>query len=549
MRIADPRPTYKTFIIKKRNGDPRVIHAPKKHLKDIQHKLLDHFYKHAGLMKPCVHGFTPERSIVSNAQAHCSSKTKHLLNIDIENFFPSITFYRVRGLLQKSPFHFSYEVATVIAHICTFDGVLPQGAPTSPILANLICRSLDSDLMKLAKRHRATYTRYADDISFSFSVAHTNALPKNICAFDSGVLTIGEELKSIFKTNSFDINPNKSRLSTRFHRLEVTGITINKFPNIKRVFIDKIRGALHAWKKHGYDLAQAEWEKRVTETKNEPHEKRAWKRQWRNDIPPSLEKILRGKLLYVRMIRGKGDLIYLRLAKLYNELCARDKRSSKLPVDFIVRDKTHAEDAVFVIEWSGNYEKDGKSEAVMGQGTAFAYKNVGLITCDHVLRYCIGDVKTEFDSKEVTEATLELINPITQEKWKGKVAHRDAHRDLAIISFDSPMPPAHHHFVGMDAPIKEEEMGTLIGFPNYTKGKLAIFEQHSVLSRYPLFGLERFELKGGGVIRQGNSGGPFVNQKFQVAGVAQKGATQEGSNDECLCVSVLDTWIADLPNP
>ncbi|MDP2804648.1 MAG: reverse transcriptase family protein, partial [Gallionellaceae bacterium] len=239
-----PHPPYKTFTIAKRNGTPRIIHEPRLSLKVLQEKILAYLYMHAGPPKPCVHGFTPKRSIVTNAKMHCSPKTQHLLNIDIEDFFPSITFYRVRGLLQKKPFEFSYEVATVLAHLCTFNGVLPQGAPTSPMLANLTCRSLDRDLMNFAKRHRATYSRYADDITFSFSVRRSDSLPANLCSFDSGILTLGEELRAIFASHSFRINPNKSRLSTRRHRLEVTGITINELPNIRRVFIDRIRGAI-----------------------------------------------------------------------------------------------------------------------------------------------------------------------------------------------------------------------------------------------------------------------------------------------------------------
>lgn len=241
---------------------------------------------------PCVHGFTPKRSIVTNAKRHCSPKTQHLLNIDIEDFFPSITFYRVRGLLQKKPFECSYQVATVLAHLCTFYGTLPQGSPMSPLLANLVCRGLDRDLMKLAKRHRATYTRYADDITFSFSVRRTGALPANICSFDSGILTLGEELRAIFAAHTFRINPSKSRLSTRLNRLEVTGITINQNPNVKRTFIDRIRGALHAWDKYGYPLADAEWKNKLRDDGGEPYEKRSWKRQTRRSSTPALKNVL-----------------------------------------------------------------------------------------------------------------------------------------------------------------------------------------------------------------------------------------------------------------
>jgi hypothetical protein len=183
-----PHPSYKSFTIQKRNGAPRLIHEPRQGLKVLQERVLAYLYRNTGPAMPCVHGFTPGRSIVTNAKKHCSQKTQHLLNIDIEDFFPSITFYRVRGLLQQTPFKFSYQVATVLAHLCTFNGTLPQGSPTSPLLANLVCRGLDRDLMNIAKRHRAIYTRYADDITFSFSARRPHGLPANICSFDTGIL-------------------------------------------------------------------------------------------------------------------------------------------------------------------------------------------------------------------------------------------------------------------------------------------------------------------------------------------------------------------------
>ncbi len=560
MALIYPRPPYKTFTITKRNGSPRIIHEPRLGLKVLQEKALAYLYRHAGTAKPCVHGFTPERSIVTNAKIHCSPKTQYLLNVDIQDFFPSITFYRVRGLLQKKPFEFSYQVATVLAHLCTFNGLLPQGAPTSPLLANLTCRSLDRDLMALARRHRATYTRYADDITFSFSVRRSDSLPSNICSFDSGILTLGEELRAIFASNSFRINPNKSRLSTRLHRLEVTGITINQFPNVKRAFIDRIRGALHAWETYGYDLAQAAWKKSLIDGTAKSYEKRPRKRQMHCRAAPALQNVLWGKLLYVRMVRGGDDLLYIRLAKRYNALCESKKRKgpfkcSGLPVDAIVRNQADAEDAVFVIEWMGDYKMPGSLktlEVVGGQGTAFAYKDVGLITCNHVLSFSAEvqvqgkpvHVETDFQSIDVVSAVLTISNPATGESWPAKVVHRDANHDLAVIQFDLAEPPSHHYFIGLDQPIQIRAKGVLIGFPYHSAGRRANFLDEKVLNRYPRFGLERFDIAGAGSIRQGNSGGPFVDEHYRVAGVAQQGARQDYGNDECLCVTILDKWLS-----
>lgn len=550
-----PQPRYRSFSISKRNGKQRFIDAPSLKVKQLQEKILQFLYVRTGQPKPCVHGFTPKRSVVTNAKMHWSPKTQHLLNIDIQDFFPSISFYRVRGLFQKQPFNCSYEVATVLAHICTFKGSLPQGAPTSPLIANLICRSLDGDLMKLARRHRSIYSRYADDITFSFSVRRSDRLPSNICTFDSGIVSLGEELKTIFSSHNFRINPDKSRISSRLHRLEVTGITINDFPNVKRDFIDGIRGALHAWEKYGYKNASSEWEKRVHESRNNIPQNRAWKRQTRTESPPSLERYLWGKLLYLRMVRGKDDLVYGRLAKRFNSLCEEGGLGIKLPIDPIVRTREDAEDAVFVIEWSGNYKfpvgtpNAGLKDMVGGQGTAFAYRNADLITCSHVFDYA-GDVKvggknipinTSLDSGDVFDAEIIIRNASTNKEWRGSLVRRENHYDLALITFLDPKPAFHHHFIGRESTVHSDEEGILIGFPNYSPGKQADFLDRKVLNPYPRSGLSRFDISG--TIRQGNSGGPFVDKTYKVCGVAQQGATQDSGNDECLCITMLDKWL------
>lgn len=538
--ILYPRPPYKTFRLMKRNGSPRVIHEPRRRLKVLQEKVLAFLYERASPAKPCVHGFTrkgTKRSIVTNAKAHCSPKTQHLLNIDIEDFFPSITFYRVRGVLQKKPFMCSYQVATVLAHLCTFNGILPQGSPTSPFLANLVCRTMDRDLMDLARRHRATYTRYADDLTFSFSARRAESLPANICRFDSGALTLGHELQALIEHHNFRINPNKSRLSSRTHRLEVTGVTINEFPNVKRLFVDRIRGALHAWDRHGYELAQSAWEMRAKNAASCAYEKRPWKRQTCGGVP-ALKNVLWGKLLYLRMVRGADDALYSRLAERYNELCAREKAvgtflGSSLPIELIVRNANQAAKAVFVVEWSGTHE----GEFVGYLGTAFAYKDVGLITCEHVIKHREDGPYAD----ELHDAEIVVRNAVTDEAWPVKIIHRDKHRDLAVLQFDAPVPPAHWHFIDSGKPIILGERGVLIGFPNWTRGRPANQVNAQVVNVFPRAGLKRFEIKEN--IRKGNSGGPFVDNDYRVVGVAQQGAEQGKGNDECLCITELRNWV------
>lgn len=556
--IIYPKPPYKLFLIDKRNGTARAIAEPRKRLKVLQKRLLEWIEAQSGTPRRCVHGFVRRRSILTNAQTHCSIRTTYVLNLDLENFFPSITFKRIVGVFRGRPFNCSVKVAQVLAHLCTFNGTLPQGAPTSPMLANLVCRTMDRDLTDLARAHQAKYTRYADDITFSFTKPRT-ALPPNVCSFKSGELTLGDDLKAAIAKHSFTLNTAKTRLSGRSQRLEVTGLTINKSPNVKRVFIDRIRGALHAWEKHGYGPAQAEWEKRCLDAPKLDYEKRVWKRQTRKSQAPALKNVLWGKLLYVRMVRGKDDPIYARLAERYNRACMKEKDKgafvcSGLPIQPVVRNDKDVDKAMFVILWMGDTvpprgdlpkdAPDYKPECIGAQGTAFAYKNVGLITCDHVLRFK-GDlqgtpVELDVADPRVTGASLWVENPVIGAKCPVKIVHRDLVRDLAILQFVQP-PPAHRYFSGMDSQINRNEQGHLLGFPNWGDNRPAHQIDATVSMRYNRSSLERFEISQ--TIRAGNSGGPFVDALYRVAGVAQQGASQNEGNNECLCVTALDAWI------
>ncbi|WP_322019408.1 reverse transcriptase domain-containing protein [Paraburkholderia tropica] len=551
-----PRPSYQSFTIKKRDGTDRTIHEPRKQLKIIQLKVLEFLEARSSPLKPAVHGFVAKRSILTNALVHCSPKTQHVFNIDLEEFFPSITFYRVRGVLLHHPFKFSHQVATVVAHICTLDNMLPQGAPTSPFLSNLVCRTMDRDLADLARRCLARYTRYADDITFSFHVSKTSKLPAAICSVDDdGDLVMGTELHSIIvDKHHFRINSAKTRLSDRTRRMEVTGLTINRFPNVPRVFIDRIRGALNAWEKHGYENAEKVWHARVTATTTGPYEKKPWKRQTRAGVPPALKNVLWGKLLYLRMVRGKDDLIYTRLAEWYNEVVLKEQAAGpfaapKLPVEPVVRDKATVLDACFVIDWMGDFNHPAFGSAMVGgQGTAFVYRELNLlVTCSHVFDWKgtvgkVDDVETSADEPDVTLFSMELTQPGTKSKWPAKILFRDKQMDFAIVAFEDP--PPHRYFSAMDNPIQPGAQGFLIGYPDWQPWTLPDINALTVLNRtLPNPGMTSFTISGAGSIRPGNSGGPFTDDRFRVAGMAQRGAYMGSGHDENLCLDVVNALI------
>jgi len=294
---------YTKFSIPKRPAGIREISAPITSLRIIHKKLATMFtaiYK----AKPCVHGFVPGKSILTNAKAH--NRARHILNFDLKDFFPSIHFGRILGLLLKPPFSLKEEVAKTIAHICCFERRLPQGASTSPILSNFICRRLDRELVMFCGANRCTYTRYADDITISTNLVQ---FPKQVAVRESDVVLLGEKLLSIIAANSFQINEKKTRMCSNNERKAVTGLTVNEFPNVSRRFIRRIRAMLHAWAKFGFDAANVEFREK-------------YDRKHRNPFfePPEISRVVDGMLNYVSMVRGADCDIYLNFRRKYEKL-------------------------------------------------------------------------------------------------------------------------------------------------------------------------------------------------------------------------------------
>ena len=172
-----PGPKYTAFEIPKRGGGSRTIEAPNEALKHVQRQLYEllrdcmkEIQDRTNIQDHIAHGFVPRKSIVTNARRH--RHRRWVFNIDLEDFFPSINFGRVRGFLLKNrDFELHESVATVIAQIACHNNALPQGSPCSPIFSNLIAHVMDIRLVHLASRAGCIYTRYADDLTFSTNKA------------------------------------------------------------------------------------------------------------------------------------------------------------------------------------------------------------------------------------------------------------------------------------------------------------------------------------------------------------------------------------------
>lgn len=236
---------YRKFYMAKKSGGKRMISAPMPRLKKAQHWILENILNKVPL-HDAVNGFALNRSIVTNAQPHIGKDL--VLNMDVKDFFPSIHFKRVKGLLEK--LGFSQKIATIIALICTeavteevaIDGknyfvqkdnrVLPQGAPCSPAITNILCFKLDKRLQGLAAKLNCNYTRYADDVTFSGS--------KTVNAQQ-----LVWRIKKIMQDEGFTVHPDKIRIMRKGTQQEVTGVVVNKQLNVSRKKLRAFRALLH----------------------------------------------------------------------------------------------------------------------------------------------------------------------------------------------------------------------------------------------------------------------------------------------------------------
>ena len=251
---------YVRFCIAKRNGSDRVICAPKWSLKAVQQRILDRILTkiepHAA-----AHGFVPGRSIRTNAAPHVGAKV--ILKFDLRNFFPSIHWSRVLGLFVSLGYYAgtcrlsrdddSRNVAMALARLCTYTHDpknwdrchTPQGAPTSPAISNLICRRLDARLSGLATQLAGAYTRYADDLTFSFRQSSVD------------VGRVRWWVDQICHQEGFFVNHSKFRIIRAARRQIVTGIVVNDTLRIRREQRRRFRAILHNCRRYGIDSQRA----------------------------------------------------------------------------------------------------------------------------------------------------------------------------------------------------------------------------------------------------------------------------------------------------
>ncbi len=247
---------YHRYTIPKATGGLREICAPKSQLRWVQRKILDEILNKVPT-HDAAHGFVRGRSTVTNAAVHQHAQV--IVKFDLSDFFPTMTFFRVLGLFTSLGYHAgnarfatsgnSRRVAPVLARLCCHtpqaanwrEARLPQGAPTSPAISNLICRTLDARLQGLATRCQGRYTRYADDLTFSFT--HQDV--------DLGRLRWWVD--QICHQEGFLVNQQKFRVIRAHQRQMVTGIVVNDTLRIPRPERRRFRAILHNCRVHGIE--------------------------------------------------------------------------------------------------------------------------------------------------------------------------------------------------------------------------------------------------------------------------------------------------------
>ncbi len=308
------RKRYTEFKVKKKSGAERSIHSPVAGLKSIQKTL--------SFVLQCVYephnaamGFVRDKSIVDNAKLHVGNM--YVYNIDLKDFFPSVDQARVWKCFQLTPFNLARNgvLANIIASLCCTEmeverknesgewekvkrNVLPQGAPTSPVITNIVCQKLDYLLSGVAKRFGLKYSRYADDITFSSM--------HNVYQPESEFL---KELQRIITEQNFHIKESKTRLQKDGFRKEVTGLLVNEKANVQQRYIKQLRMWLYYWERYGYERASGFFLQQYNADKG--HVKKG---------EPDMPNVISGKLDYLKMVKGADNDLYLKLKSRFKNL-------------------------------------------------------------------------------------------------------------------------------------------------------------------------------------------------------------------------------------
>ena len=510
---------YSKFEIDKKSGGKRTINAPKDKLKNLQRKLvtlLNDLYK----PHPAATAFIEGRGIVYNATKHVRKAA--VFNIDLNSFYDQIHFGRVYGLLIAKPYSLKEDTAKLIANLCCANQVIPQGAPTSPVISNMICRTLDRELTQLAKNNQAQYSRYADDITFSFRSLKKNKVCIN--SVDDGAPSC--KLVGVIERNGFSINSKKTRLQLYDQRQIVTGLKVNQKVNVDRRYVRATKAMVFALSK-GEEKVNDKYQKKNKENGSS-----------------NLALMVAGRINFIRMVKGGNSTVFKGLAEKYNGLGlgfninvaprVHGKIKHTLPF-FKTENRRRLEQCVWVVSFEGVEGVEIDEELV--QGSAFLLDNQRLYTAAHV-----------FKSAKYPEYcyVYRIFEPAI--KYKAKLVRENVISDIAELLFiDENIQIFNSLKISTNQHVNNGYEVAIVGFPQLMLGhtSVSIKPCHIVNS----FNLKTYEHKEVDVdIHGGNSGGPVVDGYLDVVGIARLGLTAsdgiiEGTNAFISAKHIFDNLV------
>lgn len=307
----EPAHAYRCFSIPKRRGGMREIYAPCAPLKEAQRSLADALSE-VWQPAPISFGFLPGRSIVDNARAHVGKQ--FILNLDLQDFFPSITRSQIEEALKEPPFLMLPEVAHVVACLACYGEVLAQGSPSSPILSDVVARPLDEALMGIAQKAGCSYSRYADDMTFS---ADDEAVMRQIAWHEKSAIVLDPALETTIQDAGFAINTRKTTLTPFHAHQEVTGVVVNQKLNVRRHAVRQLKSILFNCAEKGVYSQALRYLKlnrhQIPSNVRRGARDRAYLEAW-------FSQVLKGKVEFVRMVKGSESPTFHMLATRYNQV-------------------------------------------------------------------------------------------------------------------------------------------------------------------------------------------------------------------------------------